>query len=200
MLDFINQYLDEIRETISRMPAEKINKVLDIIFEAYKNDKCLFIFGNGGSAATASHVVCDVAKGTVTPGKRRFKAMCLSDNAPLITAWANDTDYRNTFGEQLKKFVQPGDVALGLSFSGMSPNVINAFKTANDMGATSVLFSGRSGGEARKVAHVHILVPSDHMQQIEDIHAMLCHILFVCLRERISTYEAGQAESSQGQD
>ena len=186
MLDFINRYLQEIRETINEMPAEKINEVVDIIFEAYRQNKCLFIFGNGGSAATASHVACDMAKGTAMPDRRRFKVLCLSDNVPLITAWANDTDYRNTFGEQLRNFVEPGDVALGLSFSGMSPNVINAFKTANEMGATSILFSGRSGGEARKVARVHILVPSDHMQQIEDIHAMLCHIIFVSFKERMA--------------
>jgi len=193
MLDFINGYLRQIRETIAEIPAEKVNQVLEVIFEAYKNDRCLFVFGNGGSAATASHIACDMAKGTVCGQKRRFKALCLSDNAPLITAWANDTDYRNTFGEQLRNFVQPGDVALGLSFSGMSPNVINAFKTANEAGATSILFSGRSGGEARKYARIHILVPSDHMQQIEDIHAMLCHIIFLCLRERIASYDAGQS-------
>lgn len=189
MLEFINAYFEQIKKTISNISGEKIQEVLNIIFEAYKNDKCLFVFGNGGSAATASHIACDAAKGTAAPGKRRFKAMCLSDNAPLITAWANDTDYRNTFGEQLKNFVQPGDVALGLSFSGMSPNVINAFKTANEMGATSILFSGKSGGEAKKVATVHVLVPSEHMQQIEDIHAMLNHIIFMALRERIAEYD-----------
>ncbi len=195
MLDFINAYLEQIKETISNIPVVKIQEVLDIIFEAYKNNKCLFVFGNGGSAATASHIACDAAKGTVAPNKRRFKALCLSDNAPLITAWANDTDYKNTFGEQLKNFVQQGDVALGLSFSGMSPNVINAFKTANEAGATSILFSGRNGGEAKEVAEVHVLVPSDHMQQIEDIHAMLNHIIFMALKERIAQYDADYTAS-----
>ncbi len=195
MLDFINAYLEQIKETIGNIPVVKIHEVLDIIFEAYKNNKCLFVFGNGGSAATASHIACDAAKGTVAPNKRRFKALCLSDNAPLITAWANDTDYKNTFGEQLKNFVQRGDVALGLSFSGMSPNVINAFKTANEAGATSILFSGRNGGEAKEVAKVHVLVPSDHMQQIEDIHAMLNHIIFMALKERIAQYDADYTAS-----
>jgi len=189
VLDFINTYFEQIKKTIGEIPVGKIQEVLDIIFEAYKNNRCLFVFGNGGSSATASHIACDAAKGTVAPNKRRFKALCLSDNAPLITAWANDTDYKNTFGEQLKNFVQPGDVALGLSFSGMSPNVINAFKTANEAGATSILFSGRNGGEAKDVAKVHVLVPSDHMQQIEDIHAMLNHIIFMALKERIAQYD-----------
>lgn len=196
MLEFINSYLDQIGETIKKIPVEKIQEVVEVIFEAYKKDKCLFVFGNGGSAATASHIACDAAKGTASPNKRRFKALCLSDNAPLITAWANDTDYQNTFGEQLRNFVQPGDVALGLSFSGMSPNVINAFKTANELGATSILFSGASGGKAKDVAHVHILVPSDHMQQIEDIHAMLNHIIFLCLKERIAAYETERVVSA----
>ncbi len=121
-----------------------------------------------------------------------MKAVSLSDNVPLITAWANDTDYTNTFGEQLRNLVEEGDVVIGLSGSGMSPNVINAFRIANKSGAISVLLSGYSGGEAVKVAYISIIVPSEDMQYIEDIHLMLCHIVFRMVRSKIRGDESYQ--------
>ena len=181
----IRTYFDQISTLVHRIPLENIEELVNIIFEAYNNGRRVFIFGNGGGSATSSHFVCDLAKGTVTPGKPRLKALSLSDNVPLITAWANDTDYTNTFGEQLANLAEKGDVVIGLSGSGMSPNVINAFRVAGRIGAVSVLFSGYSGGDAVKEATVSIIVPSEDMQQIEDIHLMLCHIVFRMVRNRI---------------
>ncbi|MEN8208249.1 MAG: SIS domain-containing protein, partial [Candidatus Fermentibacteria bacterium] len=144
----ISRYFDQISTLVHKIPLKNIEELVNIIFEAYENGKRIFIFGNGGGSATSSHFVCDLAKGTATPGKARLKAVSLSDNVPLITAWANDTDYTNTFGEQLKNLAEEGDVVIGLSGSGMSPNVINAFRIAGRIGAVSVLLSGYSGGDA----------------------------------------------------
>ncbi|MCD4701550.1 MAG: SIS domain-containing protein [Candidatus Aegiribacteria sp.] len=181
----ISTYFNQINALAMKIPCKSIEELGIIIFEAYKNGRRIFVFGNGGGSATSSHFVCDLAKGTATPGKPRLKAISLSDNVPLITAWANDTDYTNTFGEQLKNLVEEGDVVIGLSGSGMSPNVINAFRVANRAGAISVLLSGYSGGEAAPVADKSIIVPSEDMQHIEDIHLMLCHIVFKMVRNRI---------------
>ncbi len=181
----INEYFDQISTLVHKIPAKNIEELVKIIFDAYRNGRRIFIFGNGGGSATSSHFVCDLAKGTATPGKPRLKAISLSDNVPLITAWANDTDYTNTFGEQLKNLAEKGDVVIGLSGSGMSPNVINAFRVAGRIGAIPVLFSGYSGGDAVNEALLSIIVPSEDMQQIEDIHLMLCHIVFRMVRSRI---------------
>lgn len=185
MLKEISTYLNQVSTLALKIPSEDIEKITRILLNTYYADGRIFIFGNGGGSSTASHFTCDLAKGTVTPERPRLKAICLSDNIPLITAWANDTDYTNTFGEQLKNLVERNDAVIGLSGSGMSPNVINAFHVANDAGAISILLSGFEGGEADKVASESIIVPSEDMQQIEDVHLMLCHIIFRIVRKRI---------------
>ena len=185
MLARIRTYLGEVSDLVMQVPPEEIEKITGIIMDAYRRGRTVYVFGNGGGSATSSHFVCDLAKGTAAEGKPRLKAVSLAENVALLTAWANDTDYTNTFGEQLSNFVQGGDVVIGLSGSGMSPNVINAFHVANEAGATTVLFSGFRGGTARTVADESIVVPSDDMQQIEDVHLILTHIIFRCVREQI---------------
>jgi len=182
MIDEIRNYLDQVSSLVLKTPPERIHRITEIILEGWKKGKTIFVFGNGGGSATSAHFVCDLAKGTAKAGRPRLKALSLSENMPLLTAWANDTDYTNTFGEQLRNLVDEGDIVIGLSGSGMSPNVINAFQVANDAGACSVLLSGFKGGRAVEIARESIVVPSDDMQQIEDVHLMLCHIIFRCVR------------------
>lgn len=186
MVERIQEYLDQVSELVLRIPPDSIERITSLILEAYTAGKRVFVFGNGGGSSTSAHFVCDLAKGTAVPGKQRLKAISLAENIPLLTAWANDTDYTNTFGEQLRNLVEEGDVVIGLSGSGMSPNVINAFRIAEEAGATPVLFSGYRGGEAVKVAHDSIVVPSEDMQQIEDVHMILTHIIFRCLKREIA--------------
>ena len=186
MLENIRNYLTEVSDLVMKVPADEVDRVTRIIIDAYHNRNTIFVFGNGGGSATASHFVCDLSKGTVTPGAPRLKALSLTNNVALITAWANDTDYTNTFGEQLENLVAEGDVVIGLSGSGMSPNVINAFHVANRAKATSILFSGFDGGKAMQVAAESIVVPSDDMQQIEDVHMILTHVIFRCVRDQIT--------------
>lgn len=185
MLQEISNYLDQISALVLKIPSRNVERLATIILEAYSRGSRIFIFGNGGGSATSSHFACDLAKGTACPDKPRLKAICLADNVPMITAWANDTDYTNTFGEQLKNLVEKDDVVIGLSGSGMSPNVINAFRVANEAGALSVLLSGFRGGTAVDVAGESIVVPSEDMQQIEDVHLILCHIIFRMVRSHI---------------
>lgn len=186
MLERISSYLNEVSNLALQISPDEIRRIADIIIEAYEHGNRIFVFGNGGGSATSAHFVCDLAKGTICQGKPRLKAISLSDNMPLLTAWANDTDYTNTFGEQLINLVEENDVVIGLSGSGMSPNVINALKIANDTGATSILLSGFDGGKAAEIAVESIVVPSDDMQQIEDVHLILTHIIFRCVRDHIA--------------
>ncbi|MCD4707928.1 MAG: SIS domain-containing protein [Candidatus Sabulitectum sp.] len=185
MVENIEKYLAEVSELVLRIPPSTVERITSLILEAYKKGNRIFVFGNGGGSSTSAHFVCDLAKGTITEGKPRLKAISLAENMPLLTAWANDTDYTNTFGEQLKNLVEQDDVVIGLSGSGMSPNVINAFHVANDAGAVSILLSGFVGGNALKAASDAIVVPSTDMQQIEDVHMILTHIIFRCLKREI---------------
>lgn len=186
MIDRIRTYLGQVSDLVLKIPPEEIGRVSDLIIGAYEAGRTVFVFGNGGGSATSAHFVCDLAKGTASPGRRRLRALSLTDNTPLLTAWANDTDYKNTFGEQLANLVEPLDVVIGLSGSGMSPNVVNALKVANEAGAVSVLLSGFDGGEAARVAAESIVVPSDDMQQIEDVHMILTHIIYRCVRDHVA--------------
>jgi len=189
MINEITTYLDQVSSLVLKIPADSIERITAIILKAYTEDRTIFVFGNGGGSATSAHFVCDLAKGTAAKGRKRLRALSLADNMPLLTAWANDTDYTNTFGEQLLNHVRSGDIAIGLSGSGMSPNIISAFEVANEAGACSILLSGFEGGKAVEIAQESIVVPSNDMQQIEDVHLMLCHIIFRCLRDGMSKLE-----------
>ena len=182
----INEYLFNVADVVRRMDTAAVREVVELFHRAYLDRGTIFLFGNGGGAATSAHMECDLAKGTAADGKRRIKALSLSTNVPVITAWANDTDYTNTYGEQLLTLADERDVAVAFSGSGMSPNIINALKVMRDLGGTGVLFSGGDGGEAKRHAHIAVLVPSDNMQVIEDVHMVLTHVIFTLLRDRIA--------------
>jgi D-sedoheptulose 7-phosphate isomerase len=127
-----------VRTTLSELPAEKIERMVEILDRARVEKRRVFIFGNGGSAATASHFACDLNKGATCSGRPRFKAMALSDNLPAISAWANDTSYENIFAEQSENHIEAGDIVIGISGSGKSMNVVNALKLANSKEATTL--------------------------------------------------------------
>jgi D-sedoheptulose 7-phosphate isomerase len=189
-----NRYLDELRITLSRLPLESVRKITDILYEAYRSDRTLFIFGNGGSAALASHLACDLGKGTHNPapagadlsGVKRLKVMSLTDNVPTLTAWSNDSSYEDVFAEQMVNFIQPGDVAFGISGSGNSSNVLKALTFARRVGATTIGLTGFQGGKMKALLDCGIVVPANHMQQVEDCHLVLAHLIFLDLRERIA--------------
>lgn len=182
-LEIIKNYLSQVGATLGELPLDKIAQVVEVLGEAREKGNRIFIFGNGGSAATASHFASDLAKGAICKGKPRFKAFALTDNVPLLSAWANDTDYGNVFSEQLENFVEPGDVAIAISGSGNSPNVLNGAKAAKAKGATTIGFIGFDGGRLKDLVDIAIIVPSYNMEQVEDTHLLLGHIITTCLRK-----------------
>ena len=179
----IKKYISEVRATLEKLPIDNIALVVGLLEEARLKAKRVFIFGNGGSAATASHCAADFLKGTICKEKPRIKAFALTDNVPVVTAWANDTAYENIFAEQLDNLVEPGDIAIAISGSGNSPNVLNGIKVAKTKGATTIGFIGFDGGKLRELVDIHIIVPGDNIEQAEDVHLLLEHVITTCLRE-----------------
>ena len=181
-MEAMKNYLETVGGILKNLPLPRIEQIMELIYKTYMNDRFIFLFGNGGSAATASHLACDFGKGTVSPGQKRMKVMSLTDNLPLITAWANDTQYEDIFAEQLAHFVSSGDLVIGISGSGKSKNVLNAIKLAKECGALTVGLTGFDGGEMKDIVDYCLIVPSNNMQQIEDCHLIITHLIF-SLRE-----------------
>jgi D-sedoheptulose 7-phosphate isomerase len=183
MEKFIQEYIANLQFTLARLPVDGIQQVIETLIEAQWNQGTVFILGNGGSASTASHFACDLGKNTAIRGLPRMRVMALTDNVELITAWANDTEYANIFAEQLRPFVSSRDVVIGISGSGRSPNVLNAIKVARQAGATTIGLTGFEGGLLAGMVDIPIVVPSDSMERIEDVHLILEHIICSAMRD-----------------
>jgi len=186
-VQIIKAYLSQIGATLANLPLDRIVQVVALIESARKKRSKIFTFGNGGSAATASHFASDLAKGTISRGKLRIKAFALTDNVSLLSAWANDTAYENIFAEQLENFVEAGDIAIGISASGNSQNVLNGVKVAKAKGAATIGFIGFDGGKLKNLVDIAIVVPNHNMEQVEDIHLLLEHVITTCLRNQSRT-------------
>jgi len=178
-----DKYLRGVIDVLEQLPVSVIDEVVDRLFQAYRQDSTVYLFGNGGSAALASHAACDLGKGTTGPGKKPFRVVSLTDNVALITAWANDTSYENIFAAQLLPFIQEGDIAFAISGSGNSPNVLHGLSVARDAGASSLGLTGFSGGKMKALCDVCITVPSQNMQHIEDSHLCIMHAVFLAFRQ-----------------
>lgn len=179
----VDDYLQDIKTTIDQIPVGYIEEIIAILHTARIHRKQIFIMGNGGSASTASHFVCDLAKNTRRNGWPNFRVIGLTDNMALVTAYANDEGYENIFSHQLANLLQPGDIVIAISGSGNSKNVLEAVEFANIHGATTVGFTGLSGGVLKSIAHKCLYVPNDHIDQVEDIHLMLEHMICRALAE-----------------
>lgn len=177
----ITDYLGLLQQAIADLPVDAIQDVVDTLKKAHAEGRQVFLLGNGGSASTASHIACDFQKGIKQTSGKRFRATAVTDNVAVMTAWANDTDYENIFSEQLDSLLDNGDVVLAISGSGNSPNVIKAVEKAKEMGAITIGWSGFEGGKLARVVDKPIVVKSDNMQRIEDVHMILGHLVFHCL-------------------
>lgn len=182
LIGVAGNYLQQVSATLRRLPMEQVVAAIEILHRARMEGRQVFVCGNGGSAATASHMACDLAKGAIAEGKPRFRAIALTDNMPLFSAWANDSSYEDVFAQQLSNYLQPGDVVVGISGSGRSPNVLNALRLAKDRGAVTIGITGFEGGCLPEIVNLCLIVPSQSMEQIEDIHLLLSHLITVCLR------------------
>ena len=183
--DPIDQYLLELAQTINQLSRESIWAVTNVLLAAWQRGSQIFILGNGGSAATASHMANDLNKLTIVPGKQRFKTIALTDNVPLMTAWGNDSSYIDIFSEQMLNFLQPADVVISISASGNSPNVLKAVQVAHENGAITIGFTGHPGGKLREMVDYCVMIPSDHIGQQEDGHMILDHVIANTLRKLI---------------
>lgn len=177
----IDRYFERLKNAIDLVSRDELNTFMNLLISARDSDKHIFTMGNGGSASTASHYVCDFNKGLSSHGARRFKFICLNDNLASLMAYANDLSYEEVFREQLMNFLKPGDLVIGISGSGNSMNVVNAIEYANKSGATTVGLTGFDGGKLRRIAQHQVHVSIDDMQITEDLHMIYDHCMMKTL-------------------
>ena len=180
--DYLNSQIKAITDLKEKMNI--IEKILDIILEARNNEKQIYVLGNGGSASTSTHFVSDLLKTSITEDEKRFKAMSLSDNIPVILAWSNDMSYDAIFVEQLKNFLQEEDVVIAISGSGNSQNVINAVNYANQINAKTISLTGKDGGKLSGISKTNLTIHSNDMLTIETMHLCVCHLLTTMIRSK----------------
>lgn len=176
-LEFAAAYQKQLADALARMPLDRVAEAAAWLAEARDAGRQIFVCGNGGSAATASHFVCDVLKGCSYGREKRFRILALHDNLPTLTAYSNDVSYEQALAEPLKNYARPGDVLLALSGSGNSPNVLRAVEWANANGLRTIGLTGRDGGRLGRMVQLEIRVPDTHMGRIEDGHMIACHML-----------------------
>lgn len=181
------EYFAAYEQVLANLPYADIDKAIAEIMAAYGRGSDIFTFGNGGSAALATHLACDLGKGTIIGqnGHKRFRVLALTDNVPLITAWANDVCYEQIFAQQLQNFLVPGDLAFAISASGNSPNVLRGLELARASGARTVGLTGFKGGKMKGLCDVCVILPSDNMQIIEDFHLSVTHAITSAIRQKV---------------
>lgn len=185
----INDYIKQFTSTINNINQDEIKNCCQVLLKAYEEEKNIFVCGNGGSAATASHFMCDINKGVSRDLDKKFKIIALTDNIPLITAYSNDQNYDEIFLEQLKNFYVEGDLIIGISGSGNSKNVLKAIEYVNNNNGISIGWTGYDGGKLKKIVHHSVNANVLDMQISEDIHMILVHIIMKVLRKNLTGTE-----------
>ena len=178
----ISNYLADLAKVLETFPIDIVTEILAVLEQARDNDACIFICGNGGSWATAAHMVCDFGKNTRMPRSKRLKVIGLGDNIPALTAYANDEGYDNIFAEQLRSLMKPSDILIAISGSGNSPNILRAVEIAKEINGKTIGLTGFDGGQLHTLVDHCLIVPSFSMEIIEDCHMIIDHLLTICLR------------------
>lgn len=186
MMEQIRSYIATLRETIDRLPVDRIAQVVDALQNARLNGRQVFIMGNGGSASTASHFVCDLAKNTRIPDLPHFRVIGLTDNMAIFSAYANDEGYENVFAAQLANLIEADDVVIAISASGNSVNVIKAVEEARSRNALTIGFTGFDGGRLASLVDIQVHVDSHIIEHVEDIHLMLEHMIVKTIKDSTS--------------
>lgn len=181
----VTDYLTALQETLNQLPKAEIVRVIDLLHSVRLTGKQVFIMGNGGSASTATHFVCDLAKNTRKAGWPHYKVIGLSDNMAIFSAYANDEGYENVFAQQLANLVMPEDIVIAISASGNSKNVLNAVSLANSQNATTIGFTGFDGGQLARMVSINIHVNSNIIEHVEDAHLVLEHMIVKALRDQV---------------
>jgi D-sedoheptulose 7-phosphate isomerase len=179
----VARYLEELRESLTALESEPLDAALDLLQAARSEQRMVFVFGNGGSAATALHVACDLAKNTRSHGQPGLRTVCLAVDAASLTAYANDEGYETSFAEQLRTLARPGDVAIAISASGTSPNVVRALEAAHEIDLRTIGLTGPGGGAVPALVDVCLHAASPQIEHVEDVHLVINHLLTVQLRD-----------------
>ncbi len=174
---FPGLYKNSFLDALKTVDLGKVTEAIRIFREARDEGRNIFVCGNGGSAATASHFVCDMLKGASYGRSSRFRIMSLGEGLPTLTAYSNDAGYENVFVEPLRNFARPGDIVLAITGSGNSPNVVRALEYGNSAGCRTIALTGRDGGAAGRVAGLNVHVSEPHMGRIEDCHMIVLHMI-----------------------
>ena len=177
-------YKDELLKAIESIDVEKVGQAIAMLARARDEGRRIFVCGNGGSASTASHFATDLVKGASYGRTPRFRILALTDSLPTITAYSNDVSYECIFVEQLKNFAEPGDVVIGISSSGNSPNVLRAVEYGNSIGCRTIALSGRDGGHLGPLAQLNIQIAHGHTGRIEDLHMVVLHMIGYSFMEK----------------
>ncbi len=178
-------YLAALADVLALVPGEALARVVELLLDARAAGRRVYIMGNGGSAATASHMVCDLVKTARVGGVQPLRVFSLADNTPLLTAWANDSSYDRSFAEQIIALVEPGDIVIAISASGNSPNVVNGLAEASARGARTIGLLGFDGGAAREMVDVAVHIPCNDYGLVEDTHAAIGHALTAAIRRSL---------------
>jgi len=195
-MNHIQGYLQDLHTTLDLIPKPSIEHFVQFLKEARSHDRQVFAMGNGGSAATASHFIADLGKNTRVKGMPHFRSFALTDNVASITAYANDEGYENIFSQQLAGLIRKKDVVIGISASGNSKNVLNAISLANAEGATTIGLTGFDGGKLASMVKLSIHIPSNRIEQVEDIHMMIEHMVVSALKEEAKEVALNHSEMS----
>ena len=181
----VSKYFGGLKAVIDELDIDHVTGVMERLLAAYRRRASVYVFGNGGSASTASHFVNDFNKGVSEQLEAGFRFYCLNDNVPTLMAVANDISYDRIFALQLKNYLQPGDVVIAISGSGNSLNVIEAVRYANQRGVETIGLVGFDGGLLKELAHHCIHVPVDDMQKVEDMHLVINHVMMALFKEHL---------------
>ena len=184
-MESVSNYITTLQQTMDQLPRETIVRVIDLLHAARLSGRQVFIMGNGGSASTATHFVCDLSKNTRHQAWPHFKAIGLSDNMAVFSAYANDEGYENVFSQQLANLVMPDDIVIAISASGNSKNILNGVLFAKSQNAITIGFTGFDGGSLASLVDIDVHVNSTVIEHVEDIHLMLEHIIVKSLREKV---------------
>ena len=181
--EFVGGYLESLRGVMETLDRDAFGRAIEILREAYANDRQIFIAGNGGSAAAANHFVCDFGKNAAPIDGRRFRVISLSDNVEKITAFANDISFDEIFSQQLKNLMNERDVLITVSASGNSPNIVKACEYARARNAPIIALTGFSGGKSRACADAPLHVDAENYEQAEDAHLIILHMIVCFVKE-----------------
>jgi D-sedoheptulose 7-phosphate isomerase len=183
MKNYFTEYINAQKKTLESIPVEKIDQVVTMFKTALDQEKNIFVFGNGGSAANASHFVTDLGKGSSDKTYKRFRCLSLNDNTSWMTALGNDYSYDDVFARQLSNFAKPGDILFTMSVSGNSPNLVKAIQWGKENNLQSIALVGNKRGKLAEISDVVIVVDDGHYGRVEDAHMGICHMIAYAFME-----------------